>query len=80
MSNRIPTSNYVLTKDYTYLKDIFNSQTLMAGTFVCPIEFRWVPKHVKEDLKWKFFDNSTEVFCYCSHGFVVIPYNLLRKV
>ncbi len=50
-----------------------------AGTFVRPIDLKYVPKHITDDERWKYFDKNTDVFCYYSGGIVPIPKALIRE-
>ncbi len=79
MSER--TSNYCLVSDHSYNQgnSRYDLRILSAGTFVRPLELNYVPKHVIDDERWKAFDKTKEVFCYCRYGIVPIPRNLIRE-
>lgn len=68
------TPDYVLTDVFTY-KD----GTLPAGTFVKPIQYCYLPQHVKDDGRWGYVSLEDNVFCYCSLGIVPIPRKIVRQ-
>lgn len=76
-----PTPNYVLTESYSYSAGSSNhdSKTLAAGSFVRPIDPRYVPKHVLDNPKYVWFNKNTEVFVYCKYGIIVVPLNIIRE-
>ena len=51
---------------------------LEQGTFVRPVELYHLPPHVVKDLGWAF-NAATEIACYTSKGFKVIPRRLLEE-
>ena len=69
------TTNYVLMEAYTHLIDRQDSQTLPAGSFVRPMDPRWVPKEVKER---HWINHDKEVFCYTRLGIIPIPRKIIR--
>lgn len=84
------TPNYVLTEQHTFGK-YGDKQVIEAGTFIRPIELRYVPKHVTEDpqrynydvTSWKLsgFEADRDVYCYTPrHGIVNIPRDRIRRV
>lgn len=71
----VSTPNYVLAENVTvskYSKVI----VLEAGTFVRPIEAKYLPAHIEI----KFFNPDTETFAFTSHGIVKLPWSAIRKV
>lgn len=76
----IPTPNYVLMEEYNINIDTHDIKTLPQGTFVRPIEYRYVPKHVLDHPLWKWFNAEREVFVYCRLGIIAVPKKLLRQV
>lgn len=75
---KVPTPNYVLTQDFTFACGPQDTKILLKGTFVRPIKLDYVPVHVKEDKRWKYFDPQTETYCYCSYGVIPIPNLYIR--
>lgn len=71
----LPTSNYVLEQDFK----IDNSKVLPAGSFVRPIRYYYVPKHIKDEYPWTS-EEGTQTFCYTYYGIVAIPTEYIRKV
>lgn len=47
--------------------------TLPQGTWVRPVEWKYVPKHLMEHYNFKWANQTTEVACYTRFGFHVIP-------
>lgn len=80
MSVRTP--NYRLIQDHTVSSGSglmgADYKTLPAGSYVRPIELSYVPPHVKEDSRWKYFNKELEVFAYTKFGIIPIPKYILR--
>ncbi len=72
------TPDYMLTEDFNYQPTRPNSFVIAAGTFLRPIDFYYVPRHIREENK--FFNKETEVYCYCYYGILVFPKEVIRKV
>ena len=53
--------------------------TMPAGTFVKPIDFKYLPDHVKKNEDYQNFDPKVHTFVYCHYGIVVIPLMSIRK-
>ena len=76
----MPTPNYVLT-DVVYVNQgSSDSKHLPIGSFVRPIDSRYVPEHILEDPRYRFFDKTNDIFCYTKYGIVSIPKAYLRQV
>lgn len=72
---------FITTEAVKYHKGgLSNERTLPAYSFVKPINIRWVPQHVLDDVDGKWFTPSKEIFCYCSGGIIVIQKDKIRKV
>lgn len=74
------TPNYVLTQDFVAIFGVQDQKILPAGSFVKPVEFTYVPKHVIEGPYGKSFNKRTDVFCYTRIGFISIPRAWIREV
>lgn len=75
----LPTPNFVLMSPLTISRGPYDNKTLPAGTFVRPIEYQYVPKHI-QDADWnRFFDQTTDIFCYTRVGIVAVPRNIIRN-
>lgn len=72
----LPTPNYVLMEDVK-IHGSGDPQTLPAGTFIRPIDIRWVPKHIKDDNLW--FNEKKQVYCYTSLGIIPISLDVIRR-
>jgi len=72
------TPDYVLQQDFQWNEGTETRQ-LSAGTFVRPVKDCYVPKHVKEDTRWKVLREDKYIFCYCSKGFIRVPRTYVRK-
>jgi len=75
----VKTPNYCLTEDFTYYPNGWGGEgrTLPAGAWVKPIQLDYVPKHVKEDERWKDFNKDKEVFVYCRFGIIALPKHIV---
>lgn len=76
----VSTPNYMTTESIVVGDNKFGSviTLLPANSFVRPIELRWVPKHILEDHKWRFFNKELEVFCYTYYGIIALPKKIIR--
>lgn len=77
------TPNYVLKEEHKYPSakgSMHDLKVLPIGSFVRPIEPQYVPKHVIDDERWRWFAPKVEVFAYTSQGIIVIPRNIIREV
>ncbi len=54
------------------------SWTLPAGSFVKPIELRWVPKHVLENRDF-WYSPQNDIYVYCRFGIIPIPRRIVIK-
>ena len=75
----IKTPNYALTEAHYIPMGSLDAKTLPAGSFVRPIETRYVPAHVLESKLGKTFDEKLEIMCYTRFGIVPIPKNIIRE-
>lgn len=75
--NRTP--NYVLTRDFMVAQNGRDYKKLPCGSFVRPIELRYVPQHVIDDPLNTFFDVKLEVYCYTRYGLISIPKKDIRE-
>jgi len=71
------TPNYALIQDVMCENGGADPKRLPAGSYVRPIEFKYVPKHITS--QHRFFDEETSVFCYTRYGIIPIARNLLRQ-
>lgn len=78
MSTRTP--NYVLSVVVILRYSPTDEKVLEAGTFVRPVELQYVPEHVIQDKRWKWFDKDTDVFVYTRLGFIAVHRKNLREV
>lgn len=70
---------YILDQEYRY-GPMNDPQILPQGSFVKPIEYMWVPKHVIDGEPGKYFNKLTDMFYYTKYGFVAIPTKYVRKI
>lgn len=73
------TPNYVLDRPHTFYRGGHDSRTLPAGSFVRPIELKYVPAHILDDEQWRWFNKEREVFCFTRYGIIPIPKEYLRE-
>ena len=69
------TKGYVLAQAFTYRIDIHDSIDLPAGSFVLPMDTRWVPKETKIRVGKP---NINETYAYTKYGIIIIPIKLVR--
>lgn len=74
------TPNYILKEDHIYAHGTWNTESkiLPGGSFVRPIEWCYVPQHVKDN--WIGFDQKTHVFAYTRRGILPLPRNKVVRV
>lgn len=72
MTYHVPrTANYRLNSELQIYVDRYGSKTLPTGSFVRPIELKYVPQHVLE--KYDATDTKYHVFAYTHYGIIPIP-------
>ena len=74
------TPDYVLTDPVELPDGRGGSIKLEQGAFVRPVEYAYVPKHVKDDERWTRFSIDTYLYCYTPKGFMPIDKSIVRKV
>lgn len=74
------TPDYITTEDIIITKDLWDQKTIAKGTFVRPISYSYVPKHIIEASDNKYFQESLEVFAYTPIGIKLLPLAKIRKV
>jgi len=76
------TPDYVLDEAYTHHQSWgTEGKTLPAGSFVRPIEFRYLPKEMRDEPKYQYIEkDGTSYFCYTHIGIIAIPKDKVRKV
>ena len=53
--------------------------TLPAGSYIYPIEDRYVPPHCKTSTKAARYWPDRDVFCYTKYGIIPVPMDAIRK-
>lgn len=81
-SGILPTPNFILDEDYSAPVSETSWETIKfdKGIFVRPIDYYYVPQHVKDDGRYKNFDSTTHVFCYTRLGIYMFPKKIVRQV
>lgn len=76
----VKTANYMLYEQVEIYRGPQDTKVLPKGTFVSPIELRYVPQHVREGERTSIhkFDESQEVYCHTQFGIVAISRKYLR--
>lgn len=69
------TKDYMLSENFIFRINIHDSIEIPKYSFVLPVDARWVPKHVKEELAKPTKD---EIYVYTKFGFVVVPEKIVR--
>lgn len=78
----LKTANY-LTIEAVEIHRGYGSEsiTIPQGTFVKPIEFCYVPKHVRDDMfNHNVYNKDTHIYCYSSYGMYPILRTKIREV
>lgn len=73
------TPDYVLNEEVKIMDSLLNEKVLPAGSFVKPIEPYYLPKHIKDQTSFHWFDPRTEAYCYTFYGIVMIPLRSIRR-
>jgi hypothetical protein len=76
----IPTPNYVLTEELSMADGRGGHKVLPSGSFIRPIDKKYLPKHVLEDDKFKGYNIDSYEFCYSSAGIILVHKSQLRQV
>lgn len=78
------TPDYITTEDVAYgpisVWSSSGEKVLEKGSFVRPIETRYVPKDTMKSDKCARFHPDTHVFCYTFHGIIPVPFNAIRRI
>lgn len=74
------TQDFCLSEDCTIYVPIGDNIIIPAGTFVNPIDMRWVPKHVIDDTRWRWFNKDKHVYVYCYLGIVPVDKDKIRTI
>lgn len=76
----IPTQNYLtITELNIFSMDRGIDKTLPVGSFIRPIEVKYLPSHITDRVSHEWFNPEKETYAYCSIGIVVIPLNIIRR-
>lgn len=75
------TPDFCLTED-TQVAEAggWETKTLAAGTFIRPIDYYYVPKHIRDAEENRWFSADKEAFCYTPLGIKLIDKNKFRRV
>lgn len=74
------TPNFRTTSDYSLTTGPYESKNIPGGSYVRPINTRWVPQHVLDDERWKHYHNSRYIFCHTKYGTYPLPVTILEEV
>lgn len=70
--------DYRTIEDCVLKGDFFSdSKTLPAGSYVKPIDWYWLPAHIKE--QYKHYDRHTMLICYTRYGIFPIPKAIVEE-
>jgi hypothetical protein len=75
---RVP--DYVTRDAITISYGFDQEKVLPAGSFVKPIRECYLPKHVTEDPKNRFFDPNVHLYVYCYYGFIYVEQKQIMEV
>ena len=71
------TPDFVLNEDF-FFGPSNDQKVIPAGSFVRPIEFKYVPKETIS--RAGFFSKADSQFCYTRYGILIIPKILIRSI
>lgn len=66
---------WVLDQEYTHSFNQRDSFTLPSGSFVTPLQLKYVPKHVRDS---NHCNLKLEMYCHTHFGIIPIPLKILR--
>lgn len=69
---------YVLMREVTIRTGRYGGKVLPVGSFVRPIEIKWVPKDVIEEQRIYNFDKESYYYTY--YGIVIVPNEDVRMI
>lgn len=69
------TKGYVLSQAFNYRIDIHDSIDLPSGSFVLPMDARWVPQEVKNRIGKP---GINEIYVHTKHGIIIVPAKIVR--
>lgn len=70
------TPNYVLSDDF----HISGDKNLPAGSFVRPIRWEYLPKHITHSKLYEGIEPIGVLFCYTRYGIVPIDIRRFRQI
>ena len=76
----VKTANYMLMETVTIHYGPNDHKEIPAGSFVTPVETKYVPKHVIDRFPSWSFNKNTDVYIYTKFGFTYCNRKYLRKV
>lgn len=76
----LPTPNFMTREEHKIYGNMLSEKILPKGSFVRPIEPKYLPSHITETGTFKWFNPDKEVFVYCAFGIICIPSELLIQV
>lgn len=74
------TPDYQTTEDIVITKDMWDQKIMPKGTFVRPISYCYVPKHIIDLPDNRWFQETLETFAYTPMGIKLLPLIKIRKV
>lgn len=77
MSERTP--NYVTNEEIYIRNGNSDAKTIPVGSFVRPIEWQYIPVHIKEDKRWASFNKETDIFVFTRYGIVPVARKSIRE-
>ncbi len=77
----VKTSNWALIEDYSYSQGsgYGDRKTLPAESYVKPVEWKYLPRHITEDGENRWHNTETHVFCHTKHGMIPVPRRILKE-
>lgn len=72
------TPNFVLTEEHNCATS-GDSRMLPAGAFIRPIELIYLPRHITEADRHRYYSPQSDIYAYTRYGIICIPKYKVRQ-
>lgn len=73
------TSNWILQTSVNIPYGPHDVKVVPAGSFVSPVKYEYLPKHIKEEKFWQPYHADKDIYCYTKYGFIKVEKSQLRE-
>lgn len=75
------TPDYILIDEVSIRRSAASEPIILPqGAFVRPLEYTYLPAHIKNDSTWKTYPTTMYTFAYTRYGILPIKTTNIRKV